>query len=142
MLLLMVFSLGTLMAQDNESYSDQDLKNYIKINNSLQFYRMGIKTKADSLRESEGLSEGLFLEIIGRVREGEKYPDFKSDYPADKIAAFEKTMSYRQFLRENMQKFLQAELQKVDWDMDYYQHLAMSIEAIPELQQRLIDLSK
>lgn len=142
LLLFLVFSTFNLWAQSNEAYTDEDLKKYIEVNTALQHYRMEAKLKADSMRTAQGLDEQDFLEIIGRVREGENYDSLKTEYPKTTISAFERTMSYRQFLRQGMQNFLATELDRIDWDLDYYQHLALSIEAIPELQQRIIALSK
>lgn len=132
----------SLSAQEQSGYSDKDLSTYITISNSLQVYRMGIKVKADSLREAEGLSEVEFLEIVNRLRAGESYDEFKSEYPEAKRKAFEKTMSYRQYLREGMQMHLNKELTKVGWDRDYYEQLVANIAAIPDLQKRIIALSK
>lgn len=128
-------------SQSNEAYSDEDLKTYIAISNEMNRYRFEVKAKADSMREATGLSEPVMVEIIDKVKH-QPYDSVKELYNDETIKAFEKTMAYRQFLRKQLKQKLQLSLQKVNWELDFYEHLALSIEAIPELQQRMIRLSK
>ncbi len=137
---IICYSIG-LNGQSNDAYSDEDLKNYLQIGQSMMLYRMELKTKADSMRQAEGLDENVFLEILEKTKH-QPYDSVKELYSKEEIAAFEKTMSYRRFLREGMKLKLNGELAKVGWDIDFYEHLVLSIEAIPELQERIIKLSK
>lgn len=131
-----------LSAQSNDRYSDEDLKTYIEVTNAVNYYRMQTQGKADSMRIAQELSEQDFFEIISQLKKGEVYDSIKTRYPSETILAFDRTMQYRNFLRQGIQNYLAAELERVNWDMDFYQHLALSIEAIPELRQRLTALSK
>lgn len=132
---------ANLWAQSNEAYSDAQLQEYLSVQAKMILHRNSLAAKADSMRRALGISELDFQAVMMAVRAGEPWDLVQNNYPVQFAQNFEALMRYRYALREEMKKQLEKELSAIGWTDDFYQHLVLSIEAIPELQERLTTLS-
>jgi hypothetical protein len=139
--LVLFLSLG-LKGQNSTAYSDQDLRNYIETGKAMAAYRVIMAAKVDSVQGNLNITKEAFDAALQGLKSNGNWDSYRSTIDTDFAMRFEALMFYRQSVRGKMKLNLLKEIEPFNWDEDYYQHLELSLQSDPELQARLIALSK
>lgn len=132
----------SLSAQYSAAYSDDDLRAYLRISQAMVEYR-GIKAQdAKNKQEELGISREDMGATLDQLKKAGSWDVLKPQLEPNFAMRFEMLMNYRAGLKNSMRIHLETLLKEQGWNDDYYQHLILTIEADPALQQRLIELSK
>lgn len=142
---LFIFLLGitsSLSAQYSAAYSDLDLKTYLRISQEMREYRELRAQDAKEKQEELRISREEMGATLEQLKKAGSWDVLKPQLEPDFAMRFEMLMNYRAGLKNSMRVHLETLLKQQGWNDDYYQHLVLTIEADPDLQKRLIVLSK
>lgn len=141
---ILLFSLLPLVVwgQNSEAYSNEDLRHYLEVSNALFSHRMERAAQAKNKQEELRISEAQMEQTLEALKEAGGWEALRPKLDPDFANRFDSLMVYRAQLKRDMRLFLREQIEPYNWDEDYYQHLLLTIQADPALQERLIQLSK
>lgn len=124
-------------AQSETEYSDADLRNFLLINQDLQKARMEQKQQFDSLLLALPIDQQLWDEMYYDYRKLKDVDSLQTLYSSQEFEIFHYLMSFRKTQRDEFPAILKATEEKYGMTDDFFQHLAMRVQNIPALRERL-----
>ncbi|WP_421754704.1 hypothetical protein [Croceimicrobium sp.] len=129
-------------AQNSEAYTDKDLQTYLDLSKSINLARQEAADYAHRMQAELLISNEQMEQTLMALKERGSWEALEPDLDSNFAKRFNELMTYRATLKARLKENLQKELAAVGWTDDFYQHLVLTIQADPKLQERLIQLSK
>lgn len=140
-LLFLFFPFGAI-AQNSAAYSDEDLKHYIAVSDAMFSHRLELAAKAKSLQEELQISPQEMEGTLQALKEAGSWEALKPELDPQFAKAFEQLMNFRAGLKQSMRQQLIKLISAYAWDEDYYQHMQLTVQSDPALQERLLTIKK
>jgi len=141
LLLLLVLPFWA-QAQNSEAYTDKDLQDYLELSKAINEARREAADYAHRMQAELQISDEQMGQTIAALKERGSWEALRPDLDSNFAERFNELMTYRATLKERLKENLQKELSALGWSDDFYQHLVLTIQADPKLQERLIQISK
>jgi len=124
-------------AQSETDYSNSELRNFLLINQDLQKARVEQREQFDSLLLAVPIDQQLWDEMLFDYQRLKDVDSLKTLYSPQEFEVFYYLMSYRKTQRDEFPAILYAIQEKYGMTDDFFQHLAMRVQNIPALRERL-----
>ncbi len=128
--------------QNSEAYTDEDLQDYLKISSAMYAHQTQAATYAKRMQEELQISEEDMGQTMAALKKAGSWEKLKPQLDTNYASRFNELMTYRASLKQRMRQHLQDEMAPYDWNEDKYQHFKLTLEVDPDLQARLIKMSK
>ncbi len=137
LIFLMVLFSTCASAQSETDYSDSELRDFLLINQELQRARVEQRAEFDSLLAVVPMDQQLWDEMLYDYHRLKDVDSLQTLYSAKDFEVFYYLMSYRKTQRDEFPATLAQIQEKYGMTDDFFQHLAMRVQNIPSLRDRL-----
>jgi hypothetical protein len=124
-------------AQEENGYSDTDLRTFILINGEIQAAKAEDNRRIDSLIIALPIDQQAWEEMLFDFGQTRDLESLKLKYSDQEYKSFYYIMSYKKRQKEYFPILIKKVQTKYGMEDDFFQHLRMRLENMPSLQRRL-----